>query len=96
MTSGVGSPGPSTKLWAPGTRSLVVGVFGLMTFIAFESFAVTTALPVVAQDLDAAQWYSLPCCAGSAMLAQRGPAGTVHPCGLGVLTTEVEYSPGLI
>ena len=59
MTSGVGSPGPSTKLWAPGTRSLVVGVFGLMTFIAFESFAVTTALPVVARDLDAAQWYSL-------------------------------------
>ena len=30
-----------------------------MTCIAFESFAVTTALPVVAAELDATQWYSL-------------------------------------
>jgi len=37
----------------------VLGSLGLTTFIAFESFAVTTALPVVARDLGAEQWYSL-------------------------------------
>ncbi|MEG9227608.1 MFS transporter [Aeromicrobium sp. Sec7.5] len=30
-----------------------------MTFIAIESFAVTTVLPVVATDLDGLQWYSV-------------------------------------
>lgn len=47
------------RLWAKEHRSVVLGVLGLMTFIAFESFAVTTALPVVAADLNAEQWYSL-------------------------------------
>ncbi|MGW5879114.1 MFS transporter [Nocardiopsis terrae] len=59
MTSELGVPLPATRLWAPGSRMLVLGVFGLMTFIAFEIFAVTTALPVVARDLDAERWYSL-------------------------------------
>lgn len=59
MTAELDPPAPATRLWAPGSRSLVIGVLGLMTFIAFESFAVTTALPVVARDLDAERWYSL-------------------------------------
>lgn len=46
-------------LWAPRTRPVVLGALGLMTSIAFESFAVTTALPVVARDLSAERWYSL-------------------------------------
>lgn len=46
-------------LFAPGRRAVVVGVLGLMTCIAFESLAVTTALPVVAADLAAVRWYSL-------------------------------------
>ncbi|WP_306366368.1 MFS transporter [Nocardiopsis sp. CC223A] len=37
----------------------MAGVFGLMTFIAFEAFAITTAMPVVARSLHAEQWYSL-------------------------------------
>lgn len=40
-------------------RVVALSVLGLMTFIAFESFAVTTALPVVATDLRAEQWYPL-------------------------------------
>ncbi|WP_017547017.1 MFS transporter [Nocardiopsis prasina] len=65
MTSGRGrapsarAPAAPDRLWAPGSRLLVVGVFGLMTFVAFEVFAVTTALPVVARDLGAERWYSL-------------------------------------
>lgn len=46
-------------LWARRHRPVVAGLFGMMTFIAFETFAVTTALPVVARDLAAEQWYSL-------------------------------------
>lgn len=40
-------------------RVVALSILGLMTFIAFESFAVTTALPVVATDLRAEQWYPL-------------------------------------
>lgn len=40
-------------------RLIALSVLGLMTFIAFESFAITTALPVVARDLHAEQWYPL-------------------------------------
>lgn len=59
MTAEVSSAQPPVRLWAPGSRMLVAGVFVLMTFIAFEIFAVTTALPVVARDLGAERWYSL-------------------------------------
>ncbi|WP_211715354.1 hypothetical protein [Nocardiopsis sp. MG754419] len=33
-------------------------VFALMSFVAFESCAVTTALPVIAPELGAERWYS--------------------------------------
>lgn len=46
------------RLWATPHRAPVVGVLGLMTFIAFESYAIITALPVVAADLSADDWYS--------------------------------------
>lgn len=48
-----------TRLFAPTRRVLVGSLLALMTFIAFESYAVTTVLPVVARDLGADQWYSL-------------------------------------
>lgn len=40
-------------------RPLIIGLLGTMTFIAFESFAITTALPVIVDDFDADRWYSL-------------------------------------
>ncbi|MFD6095705.1 MFS transporter [Nocardiopsis flavescens] len=58
MTAAAGAPGRA-RLWDPPNRAVVAGVFGLMTFIAFESFAITTALPVIARSLEAEQWYSL-------------------------------------
>ncbi|WP_017583350.1 MFS transporter [Nocardiopsis valliformis] len=84
MTAELGSPTPAVRLWARGSRPLVIGALGLMTFIAFESFAVTTALPVVARDLDAQSWYSLAFAAtvttglvgmtlGGAWADRRGP-----------------------
>ncbi|MDT0330627.1 MFS transporter [Nocardiopsis lambiniae] len=47
------------RLWGPPYRPIVAGVFGLMTFIAFEVFAITTALPVITRSLGAEHWYSL-------------------------------------
>ncbi|MFE1099843.1 MFS transporter [Nocardiopsis alba] len=58
MSTTSDAPDPSIRLLTPERRPVVLGVFGLMGFIAFESFAVTTALPVVARDLGAERWYA--------------------------------------
>lgn len=50
---------PRERLWSRQTWPFIVGVLALMTFIAFESFAVTTVLPVAMRDLDGLRWYSL-------------------------------------
>ena len=47
------------RLWSSGRWPVVAGALALMTFIAIESFAVTTVLPVVATDLDGLKWYSV-------------------------------------
>lgn len=46
------------RLWTPRTWPFIASVLALMTFIAFESFAVTTVLPVAVADLEATGWYS--------------------------------------
>ena len=47
------------RLWSAERWPVVAGTLALMTFIAIESFAVTTVLPVVAADLDGLRWYSV-------------------------------------
>jgi MFS family permease len=44
---------------APPYRALTVGMVALITLVAFESLAVTTAMPTVAQALDGLPWYAL-------------------------------------
>ncbi|GGA54511.1 MFS transporter [Pseudoclavibacter endophyticus] len=46
------------QLWTRQTAPFIAGTLTLMTFIAFESFAVTTILPVVTADLGGTAWYS--------------------------------------
>lgn len=46
------------RLWTSQRWPVVTGSLALMTFIAIESFAVTTILPAVAADLDGLRWYS--------------------------------------
>lgn len=46
------------RLGSAPTWPIVASTLTLMTFIAVESFAVTTVLPVVAGDLDGTRWYS--------------------------------------
>jgi MFS family permease len=48
-----------SRLWSARTWPFIVSVLVLMTFIAFEAFAVTTVLPVAMADLDGSGWYSL-------------------------------------
>lgn len=49
----------SPRLWTARTWPFIVSTLVLMTSIAFETFAITTILPVAMADLDAVQWYSL-------------------------------------
>lgn len=50
--------GNREQLWTRQTAPFIAGTLTLMTFIAFESFAVTTILPVVIADLGGTGWYS--------------------------------------
>ena len=53
-----GSP-ELTRLWTARTWPFIVSTLVLMTSIAFETFAITTVLPVAMADLGGVQWYSL-------------------------------------
>lgn len=52
------TPDLQEKLWTARTWPFIASVLALMTFIAFESFAVTTVLPVAMADLGDIGWYS--------------------------------------
>lgn len=57
MTNDSDSPA-SEKLWTARTWPFIISALSLMTFIAFESFAVTTVLPVAMTELGDLRWYS--------------------------------------
>lgn len=44
---------------SPRFRALTIGMVALITLVAFESLAVTTAMPTVAVALDGLSWYAL-------------------------------------
>lgn len=46
------------RLWTAASWPLIAASLTLVALIAFESFAVTTVLPVVARDLGGEHWYS--------------------------------------
>ncbi|TCO46385.1 putative MFS family arabinose efflux permease [Kribbella antiqua] len=50
---------PSGGVLSPQYRALTVGMVALITLVAFESLAVTTAMPTVAQALDGLHLYAL-------------------------------------
>lgn len=52
------APEDQARLWTRQTWPFITSVLALMTFIAFESFAVSTILPVVVDDLGNTGWYS--------------------------------------
>ena len=54
-----GTPTPTGGVLAPQYRALTVGMVALITLVAFESLAVTTAMPTVAQALDGLSLYAL-------------------------------------
>jgi MFS family permease len=55
-------PGTPTRrshdgLWAPGRRSLIVGLVLTITLVAFEALAVSTVMPIVADELNGIELY---------------------------------------
>src|SRR5688572_33301705 len=42
---------PAAGVWAPGRRRLTLGLVLTITLVAFESLAISTVMPVVADDL---------------------------------------------
>lgn len=67
MTTAVDRPidqDPATRrrpigVLSPEYRALTVGMVALITLVAFESLAVATAMPTVAQALNGLSWYAL-------------------------------------
>lgn len=58
MTTTIATPRPPGVL-SPQYRALTVGMVALITLVAFEALAVTTAMPTVAQALDGLSLYAL-------------------------------------
>ncbi len=55
----IATSGSTERLWTTQRWAFIASVLGLMTCIAFESFAVTTILPVAMSELGGKSWYSL-------------------------------------
>jgi MFS family permease len=75
---------PPERLWSGPHARVVAGIFALAFLIAFESLAVATVMPVVAEDLDGLGLYALAFAAPTAvavvsmtiagpMMDRRGP-----------------------
>ena len=47
----------SDSLWSPGRRSLTMGLILTMTLVAFEALAISTIMPIVADDLVGIELY---------------------------------------
>lgn len=83
----------TTSLWTGRHGVATVGVFSLAFLFAFESYAVITALPVVADDLDGVSWYAIAFAAplATSVVATAGGgawcdrAGPLRPMLLGVV-----------
>ncbi|TCN37239.1 MFS transporter [Kribbella orskensis] len=58
-STGAAAPARPRSVLAPEYRALTVGMVALITLVAFESLAVTTAMPTVAQSLDGLSLYAL-------------------------------------
>ncbi len=69
--------GPRERLWLGPYGRVVAGIFALAFLIAFESMAVATVMPVVADDLDGLSLYALAFAAPTAVavitMAIAGP-----------------------
>jgi MFS family permease len=64
QTTGRRAPGPMS----PAHRLVTISLVSLVTIIAFEAMAISTAMPIIARDLDAVRSYGL---AFSAMLTTQ-------------------------
>lgn len=68
---------PSERLWLGPHGRVVLGIFSLAFLVAFESLAVTTVMPIVADELDGLSLYALsfaaPIAIGIVSMTLAGP-----------------------
>ena len=57
VTLAADPPAPRTGVWAPQRRRLTAGLVLTVTLVAFESLAISTVMPTVADDLGGVSLY---------------------------------------
>lgn len=88
------------SLWAGPHRRVVAGIFSLAFLVAFESLAVATVMPVVADELDGLGLYALsfaaPIAVGIVSMTIAGPLMDRRGPGAGLRLGVAIFSAGLL
>ncbi|AWB92967.1 MFS transporter [Aeromicrobium chenweiae] len=96
----VSAPAPAgERLWLGPHGRVVAGIFSLAFLVAFESLAVATVMPVVAEELDGLALYALsfaaPMAVGVVSMTLAGPLMDRHGPALAVRGGVMVFSLGL-
>ncbi|QGG42135.1 MFS transporter [Aeromicrobium yanjiei] len=98
--TGPGEPRPPGWLWSGPDGRVVLGIFSLAFLVAFESLAVATVMPVVADELDGLTLYALsfaaPMAVGVVSMTLAGPLMDRHGPALAVRGGVLVFSLGLL
>ncbi|VXB18256.1 MFS transporter [Aeromicrobium sp. 9AM] len=91
---------PSERLWLGPHGRVVAGIFSLAFLVAFESLAVMTVMPVVADELDGLSLYALSFAAPTAVavvsMTIAGPLMDRRGPGLALRAGVVIFAAGLV
>jgi MFS family permease len=90
---------PSQRLWTGPQGKVVAGIFSLAFLVAFESLAVATVMPVVADELGGLELYALafaaPIAVGIVSMTLAGPLMDRHGPATGLQTGVAVFVGGL-
>lgn len=88
------------RLWSGPHGRVVAGIFALAFLVAFESLAVATVMPLVADDLDGLSLYALsfaaPIAVGIVSMTVAGPLTDRHGPGVGLRLGVAVFITGLL
>lgn len=91
---------PPQRLWTGPQAPVVAGIFSLAFLMAFESLAVATIMPTVADELDGLDMYALafamPIAVGVVSMTVAGPLMDRRGPGLGVRAGVGVFAAGLV
>ncbi|MET0821943.1 MAG: MFS transporter, partial [Aeromicrobium sp.] len=90
----------SDRLWTGPHARVVLGIFSLAFFVAFESLAVATVMPAVADELGGLRLYALsfaaPIAVGIVSMTVAGPLMDRRGPGLGLRLGVAVFVIGLL